>query len=585
MWTAIHDLLSPALSIRTGRTERLAAECGALGVASGYAIFLTYRDLRHHIDTVHDLNWLLVWASVVLTAVASYFIEGVRELLARGGEEEEPASRRLHRALGTFSIVLLFEIYLAAIHGAVEQGLAGLREGAAALLGKEAEAPGALWATFWIALIWVVVGAALAVWLSALVRPTHASVPRAVAMGAGYGALGGLVLAPIFVTVYILVGRCALALQMITTNRGLIIGKTAHVWTDYVTLWHGDENVFAKLFNVFWYTPDVLLRFAASLGVGWFWAAYIGLIILLASIIALRQNARKDGPGLTGLAIAYTVVPPLIAPIIAVIRATAAHFDVILKLMGVAMFIWSVPGTILGALVPLLRREAKQPINWSLIGYGAAFLLVVTAGVNGWPLEPVLAAVVISIFAGTFLRRVPVRDYWPFAALCIALGLFSLSALKSKLTFARELSLANQLRTFQLTPESSLPLLPTGLAMELKRREFQKQLQAPNSISPGSLGTTNDWLKNLGRPPAENTPTGSAAQPLQPSSELPNSSALAKAREITENNSNSAADLENSITGSVGFWMTMALLACWAILERERFSRPSNEKPAAPEKR
>jgi hypothetical protein len=94
--------------------RRIAAFAGAMGVLSGYAIFIYYRQLY----TEPETNYLQIVGALFIAAAVSYAIEWMRELIKRGEMEEH--RHPLIGTMGTFVVALLFELFITGFHTAFE---------------------------------------------------------------------------------------------------------------------------------------------------------------------------------------------------------------------------------------------------------------------------------------------------------------------------------------------------------------------------------------------------------------------------------------------------------------------------------
>ncbi|WP_158787393.1 hypothetical protein [Granulicella sp. L46] len=483
----------PDLKIRLS----IAALCGALGVASGYAIFLKYDEI-----------WAQPWryfAALIGAAAVSYVIDLIRDVIRDG--EIEPETHPIVRSLETFVVVLLFELFIGGFDAGLERGLGDILKIGVSLLGDDAATvEGTRWTIGLVSGMWIFVGAQLTCWLSLQIRldedePTARHVMRS----ARWGTIGGVVIAPALIFLYILGGRTLVALQDFKTNAPAASGP----YVSFVTWFQSSNNNF---YLILLDLPTELLRLAGKRGLPFFWCCYAGLVVVLLILVPLREHraVRKNFSGFFNIVIfgvLYCIFNPIVRSIWAVLVQLNQHkswpdvFGAVL--LGAA--VWGIPGLLLGGLVPLLKRAGRNPQSWAFIGYGAAALLILASILTGarWPIIPALVALLSGLL---FQRGMPVKQFWPFAALCVAIGISGATSVSQRFTFS-------------------------GVLIKL------------HHIDELTL-----------RPPDASHRVAQASP---------------KACEDSEKAEKDAKVLEIAITGSVGFWTTVGLLACWSLYERE----------------
>jgi hypothetical protein len=405
------------------------------------------------------------------------------------------------------------------------------------------------------------------------------------------------------------------------------------------------------------------LRVAASHGLWVFWLSYAGLLIGVLAVIGGLQDktGKKDTNPIVTLIVfgaLFAVFSPVLRSVWAVVTALM-HWPTLLaffEAMGSGAIIWGVPGLLLGALVPMLRRAGRSPQSWALIGYGAAALLVLASVLtrNAWPLLPGL----IALGSGVLFRRgMPVKEFWPFAALCVAIGVSGAMSVAQKITFQgvlKNLHTIDELRPALPTPppaqaeaplikrlpESDLALAPIRPQPSLESQRLIDALSQPDRVHPLTLPRPGDMkappggafedkspkispflndsskspevnqqdmqalvdaiAKGRGDKPAVPAGAPAATLPVHPAEPQPatitapkveapvakNEAAGATNTKAPEEKKESPEDaakaLEVSIAGSVGFWTTVGLLACWSMWEREEAElvHASSEKVA-----
>jgi hypothetical protein len=503
----------------------IAALCGAFGVASGYAIFLYYPQIREDpISFVFSLG---------VAAVVSYLIEWLRELI-RSGEIESHGHSTL-RSIGTLGIVLFFELFVSAYHASAERGPKDISQAAMDLLGPDSQDKAvASYTVFFVAGCWVVVGAMLSVWLARQVGRGHGSVtiPRVVSAG-GSGAIGGFLIAPAVILLYILCGRLVLTFYVFIKGATLDARRAPWSWTDL----HSRGQRFGEdLLNFVASLPIILLSEAArgDEHPHLYWAAFIGLLFFWVWLVR-----RK----LLGNPLTFALLVGLFFSTIgAFLRAGLTVLQQIwqkrLPELGSALLlgaiVWTIPGLLLGALVPLLRVPSRSQKEWALIGYGAAALLILATLLRfllstteqdywWWPFIPALLAAIAGLL---FHRGMPVREFWPLAALCVAGGISGATSIAQQVTFV------GVLQNLHKIDEMQPPEWP--------------HISTTSEPATGPKETTREVTKQV---------NGGMAESAEDSSKI----------------------LELAVSGSVGFWITVGLLACWSLYEHD----PEVENEAA----
>jgi hypothetical protein len=429
--------------LRNPKFLTVSALCGTMGVLSGYAIYLTYREmLRDHTQT-HFLLTLLI------TAVISYAIEWIREVIREGKIEQD--SHPIFRTMGTFLIVLMFELFILGFHTTSDLSPEALRGAGQQLLGPESADSSANWTLLLAGGLWIVVGALLAAWLSQSVKDSAETPRRRILLAARNGLIGGLIFAPIVMALYILSGRCVAALIHVFHDFGG--GYTAPGFNPLPTLWHNIwlsqnhaiQDWLPKLFTFCVLLPFGLLIMAAEKNIALFMACFLGMAAYVAIYPTLIRPRllTKLLPQLILAAVwivclIYTVGPFGYAMfLVAQQLAHAGPLWTLTKIILLAAVIWAVPGALLGALTPLLRRVSTHTRNWAFVGYGSALLLIAATLLARawWPLIPAVAALAVGYM---FQRGSRVSEYWPFAALCVAAGICGATSITQHMTFAKE---------------------------------------------------------------------------------------------------------------------------------------------------
>lgn len=628
------------------RYASIAALCGALGVMSGYAIFLIHGEIAEHPGKF--------FGALLGAALVSYVIEWLRDLIRVG--EIEVDTHPIIRSLGTFVVVLMFELFISGFHAGFEMGPTKVLQAASGLLGPETAAvQGVPWTVVLVAGVWVLAGALLAAWLSAKVgeETATADAPH-ILRSSGWGVIGGMVIAPLVIGAYIFLGRCLVTLEYFARATPEMASQYPSLSGLYNSIFHTNSPGFIAAFDL----PMTGLRIAATHGLWVFWLSYGGLLIVAVAAVGFlseRSQKNKETNPIAKLIIfgtLFAVFSPILRSVWAVLTLlmTQKALHAFFGAMGLGAIIWGVPGLLLGALVPLLRRAGRKPESWALIGYGSAALLI-AASLLTWHVWPLLPAA-IALGSGLLFRRgMPVKEFWPFAALCVAIGVSGAMSVTQKITFAGVLGRLHTLDEIQPalpTPEvaQASPLLrkpvermmfspqvslqesqdlidsmarqggeqphpqllaaPRHLTLQ-PHTEFNKKTEEASplastpaqdkfKISPQEMQALLEALrkeriqkqetaallapptpaaeqKELAAPPAEESVA--KTEPVRErvaSEEKKEGSHTEKAGaegEELESPEDAAKVLEISIAGSVGFWTTVGLLACWSMFERE----------------
>lgn len=432
------------MKLRNPKFLTVSALCGSLGVLSGYAIYLTYEQVHNTGDNYAQVRF---WFTLLITAVISYSIEWIREVIREGRIEH--ATHPIFRTVGTFIIVLMFEFFILGFHTTSDLSLGDLRSASSKILGPQDST--ASWTLLVAAGMWIAVGALLAIWLSRSVRASPASAGRRIFLATRNGILGGLLFAPAFMSLYIVADRSIVALIGVFQGYGGNADATTFL-NPFATLWHdiglSQNSFFRNTLNFLLAAiaiPLGLLDLAAQKSIRLFMAVYLSMIAFVA-VVPVFRNARALRPpalrtvvGLVWLVCLGYTLGPLAIALFRVLQQLAHkdHLLTLLQIIALAAFLWAVPGALLGALTPLLRRVATHTRNWAFVGYGSALLLVVATvwAQAWWPLVPALAAAVVGYM---FQRGTSVHEYWPFAALCVAAGICGATSITQHFTFAAE---------------------------------------------------------------------------------------------------------------------------------------------------
>lgn len=516
------------MHIRNPKFLAVSALCGAIGVLSGYAIFLTYHQVS--IAPAADHARARFALTLLITAVVSFLIEWIRELIREGRIEH--ATHPFFRTMGTFVIVLMFELFVLGFHTTSDLSLKDLSGAATQLLGPNADTS-ATWTLLLAAGTWIAVGALLAAWLSQFIPETPAAGFMRIAIAGGKGIAGGLIFAPLVMALYILGGRCLFALIQLFHDFGgnnhgnYFLNPLPILWhniwlSQYVT----PGQWLPKLFVFLIALPFGLLVMAAQKNIWLFLALFLAFAAFVVSYPFWRKARLIRHPlfqisfAATWLLLLIFTAGPFGYAMFEVVKQLA-HLDPIiqlLKIVALAAFLWGVPGLLLGGLTPLLHRVSAHTRNWAFVGYGAAVLLIAATLLAHawWPLVPAIAAAAVGYM---FQRGSSVYEYWPFAALCVAAGICGATSLTQQLTFTHEVAnlhaidtlrpahaseptLAGLMRNYDtLTPTEQAQLLHSHYTEIAIIRGDNGQLQGVPVIIPD-----DQTLKAIQKAIAENQP-------------------------------------------------------------------------------
>jgi len=553
------------------------ALCGFFGVLSGYAIFFNYEEIAKK-------PWHYALALLV-AAVASYFIEYMRELVRTGDADWGEATAL--RSVGTFVILLVIEMFIGAFHSTADLSGSAIMGVGRSLLGAGVPTTnGALRVELVIALSWALVGAAVATALAlcvAVLRSRPAEKKQLAQYGA-VGAFSGFVAAPILLAVYFLAMRVFVTMYYAVGNAQEQIGAGNYSCP------YGLSDVLKHS----WYCGvPVLLRAAQFVGPVTFAVLFSFLCLLLPVMVVgwigfLPQKNKPFFPTFISAAISFALAVFVAWPLLKAVGPAwkefmQVRFGDLLAAMIFSAVVWVTPGLLLGCLTPLLRDASRSARGWAFIGYGAAAALaaatflrlaIAPAGAEiltaGWPL---LAAGVAAGAGTLFLRGLSPREHWPLAALCVAIGIVGVSSISQAFTFrevmtrvvrADEVFLqANEGSEGKKTPEMLFPEMGyfarLGYALN-----YDGQKTNPYILH----GSAAEILlkSDADREALQNT-IGEPGGSTKVSAERPAEAAKVLTREEQET---LGKRLELCVAGGVGFWITVGLLACWTEEDAEK---------------
>jgi hypothetical protein len=246
----------------------------------------------------------------------------------------------------------------------------------------------------------------------------------------------------------------------------------------------------------------------------------VPVLFLSALVIWLRSEDEGLGPiaGFALLGIVLSAVAPVLDGLI----------GVVLLLVGA----WFVPTFGIALLAPYLRPGRELPAWWGLVsllgGLAVALWVAVILQDTDFTYRGIIAiAGLVAAATGTLiLRRVPMNELWPLLAITIGLFILGLSAAFQQLTFAGALK--------QLHPVAYTQM-PERIA--LKKNEDGDVIQYLTVLGPHSSD----------RPLPEAFRAGSDQDDVTVS-----------------------LHLELALAGSIGFWLTLAMMVGWSLKQGPR---------------
>lgn len=371
---------------------------GAWGIVTGYGLFLVLWHERHH--AARFLVALLV------AALASFLIEHVRARIEGGGHGHGISGPRFAVTILVLAIAELFVVaaHTAANppHGAVDVlGEALLGPLPAGLLPKPLTVGAMIF-------VWLALGCVLGAALARAVGREKGGFRRQLLSGAAGGAVAGGVVAPIAMLALVLLARAAASVWLMVLHH-----DAWRASVDRIAAGHG---------WLFLLTAPI--RFA-----DWLWREFAwGKWLVLGGGGAILAGAirGRETPLLRWILLGFAVVIGL--PLL-------ADLEALLKLLLLAAVAWGVPGVVLGAFSPMLKRPAEHTPAWgvtALAGAGLLMLLTIPRLLNAWFLVP---AALLLLAGSIFRRGGSAADWWPFPALVCALAVTGSARLSQQATF------------------------------------------------------------------------------------------------------------------------------------------------------
>jgi DNA-3-methyladenine glycosylase I len=449
---------------------------GALGVLSGYALYFQVEPIVH-LRQGATLLFTEISVAVALGAIA----EWIRQVIDEGAKRL-PSRRTV---LSTILTLLLFEIFIASAHSIFDPNQT-----------DTVRAIHDVWAGdardfVLVALLWTISGAVL---MGILARTVFLR-RRNVWVDARYGVLCGIgagAIAAAIVLGYMLVARAVLVGDSIFANH-----QGWHAILDK----HHIASVLGRGVD---YAID-----ARPLGRS-FPVAYV-VLFLIAAVVSRRSWKTRSLKPIGVLILGVIVVLGL-----AVVDLTLVTLPIYVWLA------WSIPGALLGGMVPWFRARAKLPHTFGVILLLFGVVLIFIGLFHPNPFLGLLPATILAFSGIEILRDREVREFWPAVALSVAII------------------------TCFVTP-----------------------IQANPANFRGVLGNING-LTAAG--PIRDTFFGPLAPPTNASgTEAGTRQAQGQSDESKDEQKKDVVLSQLCIIGSFGFWVSLGLLVCWSIrLTQER---------------
>lgn len=438
---------------------------GVFGIASGFAVFLLW------LDEISRGPVRFVVALGVAVLVAFTF-ESMKEEL-EGHEHHWQAPRLLVLVV----LLTMAEVFVMGYHSAVSLTPERLRETIETLLGEDV----AGWHAAGIVGVWLVLGGAVAVGLGATIFNTSCEIPEdeplswskpavwgwPMLRSAFRGGLTGALAGPLCMLLYIFLVRFVFEYVWILAEPGR--------WRAHL---RGAAQAVAASGGVAWLVWLPLQAIQLLDGVfGVF--GRVGPLLTLATLVAVLIVCARQRAGRTFFVI-------LVGVLIAYGYPVLAKSGRALVLAGLMAYVWAVPGILLGALTPWLKRPAGYPKLWGVVAFGAAAILVVGSLAIPWFIVP---AVVFAAVGFWFRRGVQVEQYWAVLALSVATNVFGATHLVTRADFFHiqrdsfELTKV-PLQAFAYQAVTLDPKLQEAIRRSPFSEEFLRGLNSPSLQSP-----------------------------------------------------------------------------------------------------
>jgi len=240
-------------------------------------------------------------------------------------------------------------------------------------------------------------------------------------------------------------------------------------------------------------------------------------------------------------------------------------FDVnILYIYLLVGLVWVTPAVFLGVWGPYLRTGSSVPQTWGWISMLAGIILIfLTALRLHWSAIPswLWAPGTLLIGLGMAVRaQRRLEEYWPLVALALGLTVCGMAALVQRVTFVGVLSDVHELNAYggyeaKLWPDFRQPAAPHQLVVSWFD-DFLSYERQPRSREDELRSQFDLWRDNLRSEASGAGATGDASLDAE---------LISSEKQLRRTRQDVTQWLELSIVGSVGFWLSVGLLAGWAM--------------------
>ena len=432
---------------------RYGAITGALGIMSGYAVFLLSLE-----ESVRPSSFIL---ALICAAVVSLVFEWFRETIQG---QHKGAETRHRRFVVTFTMIATAELFVMSWDHAATIDATIVRRAAQSISGHGLSRS-YVFDFVVLAGFWVVVGAVLGGRMAALVPKVKQSLSaKDVARNALAGCVAGLVFAPLGLLVYILISRVVIAVQALVFHHD--------DWLRYIAYRAAEYQRNREWMS---YAPlKVLLVADQWLGSKW-WSFTIAFAVLSAVSVYLFRK-RLPQPAVV-----------LIIAMLTLLWQPLTDYTSQIGAMLLAAVVWTIPGTVIGAAIPLLRHPSKIPNIWRALSFGAAIFLCAGAVFrqNAWLVLPAIFLIVTGCLVH---RGHAIADYWPYLALSVATSVSAATLLTQQITFTRVIAPLHQI--------NGMPAIvfPEGESIGSQAKSRPLDSSWSFSLSAGTISSFNRSL-------------------------------------------------------------------------------------------
>jgi hypothetical protein len=267
------------------------------------------------------------------------------------------------------------------------------------------------------------------------------------------------------------------------------------------------------IWSVVSFFPNVIAWLKAGGLFGLAIPGWITVPLIFGTVLITAAAAKDDHPlRVISLYVLFGILILSVGPI----------FQGLLGLMVLVAVTWIVPAFGLATILPYLEPGAALPRWWGFIALSVAVLLGLwsllaiedDALVNGVLLVSSIAFAVLGVL---ILRQRPLRDVWPLVAVTVMMSLIGAASIVQQATFQGAL---NQLHPLTASDQSAKE--PSGPLDYLYFGLIRPGEQGPQVPEEAVLEASDDAVRQAGH-------------------------------------------LELALVGSLGFWLTIALLAAWSL--------------------